>query len=90
MDKPLKAAMTKIPMRGDPIEYRQRISDFENGFRAASKAPKTFIVICADALAEAIATNTDASLAEARSIISRTRKTTDDEIYRAVTESEKG
>ena len=90
MDKPLKAAMTKIPMRGDPVEYRQRISDFENGFRAVSKAPKTFIVICADALAEAIATNTDASLAEARSIISRTRKTTDDEIYRAVTESEKG
>ena len=90
MNKPLRAAMNKIPMRGDPIAYRQRISDFENGFREASSAPKTFIVICPDAHAEAISTNTDASLAEARSIISRVRRTTDDEIYRAVTESDKG
>ena len=86
----VKAAMNKIPMRGDPVAYRQRISDFESGFRTASSAPKTFIVICTDALAEAIACNTDASLAEARSIISRVRKTTDDEIYRAVTEADKG
>ena len=83
MNKELKAAMGAIPMRGDPIAYRQRIADFEKGFRAANKAPEQFIVICMDALAEAIACNTDASLADARHIINTVRKTTDDEIYRA-------
>ena len=46
--------------------------------------PKGFIVVSKDLLAEAIACNTDASLAEARHIINSVLKVSDDEIFREV------
>ena len=43
---------------------------------------KGFIVVSKDLLAEAIACNTDASLADARHIINSVLKVSDDEIFR--------
>ena len=50
--------------------------------------PKGFIVVSKDLLAEAIACNTDASLAEARHIINSVLKVSDDEIFREVLKEE--
>lgn len=56
--------------------------------RKQEPMPKGFIVVSKDLLAEAIACNTDASLAEARHIINSVLKVSDDEIFREVLKEE--
>ena len=51
--------------------------------QVAEPIPKGYIVIDKELLAQAIFTNTDASLAEARHIINTTLKVSDSPVYRA-------
>lgn len=46
-----------------------------------ARPPKSYITICMDLLAEAISSNTDASLVEARHIINTALKTSDSTVY---------
>lgn len=56
--------------------------------RKQEPTPKGFIVVSKDLLAEAIACNTDASLADARHIINSVLKVSDDEIFREALKEE--
>lgn len=63
---------------------RAVIAEHDVELRKQDPVPKGFIVVSKDLLAEAIACNTDASLAEARHIINSVLKVSDDEIFREV------
>lgn len=63
---------------------RAAIAEHDVELRKQEPVPKGFIVVSKDLLAEAIACNTDASLADARHIINSVLKVSDDEIFREV------
>ena len=85
------AATSKLDWTYSEIIFatvRAAIAEHDVELRKQEPVPKGFIVVSKDLLAEAIACNTDASLAEARHIINSVLKVSDDEIFREVLKEE--
>ena len=68
--------------------WHAAIAEHDVELRKQEPVPKGFIVVSKDLLAEAIACNTDASLADARHIINSVLKVSDDEIFREALKEE--